>query len=385
MSDQFQPHTNGEVNGEAKGPLRKQLRGYPEKHALQIAESIFRILGMVTRKNKTKEMHRPTSVRRTRAKILKLFKGTNDRAERTSLTKEAKDRDVILKQFLHQGDVEVSLNGMGNVASRFVDIAPPPEREQKGKPPIVLIPGISNDVACVDSLVQELAYSGRRVITIAFPESWMGTIDEQFEKAVGESETFAPHAEFFANAIRQILPRGDMELWGFSTGGPLAAEMLSKDEAFAERVTDAVLLNPAGSAQLNPTKLWRGVANEARSILTPDFALAVLTNGRAPSEVPEAKGQRGLKEAVFGHLLQRVCNVSPYWKDAHVKEGGSIVVLAGEKDDMTHCRTAFRPGSKPFGNTNITSIAFPGTHNSPVLRPVEVIDVVTKKQKELQK
>lgn len=367
---------------DSRDSLRAE-RKYPEKNLLGKLDGFLRFFGALTRRNIARpelqktQPERPLSMRMHRAKLFTLFKGTKHREERKAIIAEANVRDEVLKEFLTQGDVTVDLPGSGELRARFTDVHPPAERAIKDAPPVVLIPGISNDLACVDTLAHELALAGRRVIVIAYPDSFMGTVTREFAEEVERSETYAPHAKFFANAVAQLLPNNErFELWGFSTGGPIAAEMLARDPNMSKRVTDAAFLNPAGSTAQEQHHFIRGGINELRGWLSSvgDLPSYVLTHGRedTPGVEPESPEQRKLKEKTFNGMAKLIQKPAADWKHAKVRDGGSIVVVACKQDDITRCRQTFN-GRTPLPNAQTRIVESPGRHSEPLLHPKEII------------
>jgi len=364
----------------------QQLDRYPETNAIDAAafEKLFRVLGAVTRKSRARlesgrEIQRPYATRYARAKLLKLFRSTNDREERKKIINEGHQRDELLQQFLKQGDVQVSSAELGENSARFTVLTPPPGKEITDKPPIILIPGISNDLACVDLLAQEIAHSGRSTIVIGYPESYMGVVSPQFVDAVEQSPSFGPHAKFFGEAIKKLsCDQPEIELWGVSTGGPIVAEILVREPELAKRVRDAVLVNPAGTMKQSQLKLWKGLVSEMKaSVRHPsNIAAQVLTQGRTPPDTPE---QIANKKKVFGTLMQRICEPSPYWTEAKVRDGGNIVIIAGQSDNVTHCRDCFN-NQVPLPNSQMKVVNFAGNHGGPCIRPAETIRLVNEVQ-----
>lgn len=369
--------------------LEEQLR-YPEKNLVDHFEYLFRIFGVVTRKNTPRPKfertgpERPLSVRRERARLYKLFRGTDkkkDAGKRKLIRNEARDKDDILRQFLKQGEVKVSSPELGEVSARYTEMDPPKERVTEKKPPIVLIPGLANDLECVDALAQELAFSGRKIIVIGHPDSWMGQVSPEFTQAVEHSPTLAPHARFFSEAIQKILPdAAELELWGFSTGGPAVMEMLASDPHLSKKVTEAVLINPIGAVQQTSRQLWTGLVKEIKSWISPSFSSYVLTAGREKGETPEAPGQRKLKIRVRNALMKRIREPSVHWSEAKVREDGRIVVVAGQSDDVTQCRKTFNQKT-PLPNAQMKVVEFPGNHAAPLAHARELIEQVTAAQR----
>jgi len=362
---------------------RKQEKRDPEANMLDKLDGAFYFLGAVTRKNigkiENSKPERPLSVRRERAELYKRFKKTKNTEERKQIVQEARERDSALEQFLNQGEVEVSDEDFGEAKARFSIINPQQEKEKRDKPPIVFIPGISNDLACVETISQELSLSGRRVITIAFPESFMGRVSEKFAERCEQVPGYATHAKFFEEAIKKILPEGDIELWGYSTGGPISAKMLTNNPEFSKRVKDAVLINPAGSVEQSKKQLSFGVAKEVRGMASKDTAKFVMTVGRKIREDVEvmAPEHEKLRNQIFGTLMDRIQHKSPDFNSMRVREGGKITVVSYDKDDITKCRKFFNPKNQPE-NPQVKTMVLKGCHMTPVTKPKELLSKIEK-------
>ncbi|HLD64339.1 MAG TPA: hypothetical protein VI913_05590 [Candidatus Peribacteraceae bacterium] len=363
------------------------LERYPEKNAIDSAafERLFRLLGAVTRKSRARldsenKIERPLSFRYARARLYNLFRSTSDRNERKKILEEAHDRDELLRQFLQQGEVNVYTPDIGSAAAQFTVLNPPKKNESQHGAPIVLIPGISNDLACVDFVAQELAQSGRKTIVIGHPESYVGKADAKFSDAVQRSATFEPHARFFTEAIQKLtVDEPEIELWGISTGAPIIAEILAREPQLANRVQNAVLINPASSVAQSKRQLWTGLLKEMKENLRhpSNMAVQVLTHGKVG---PKDQEQLAMRKNIMAALLQRICEPSPYWKQARVRPGGSIVVVSGKSDDVTHCRDYFNDKIMPL-NPQMKVAMFDGNHAGPCVRPAEVIKLITEAQK----
>lgn len=167
-----------------------------------------------------------------------------------------------------QEEVKVNLEGLGEQMARFVVLTPPEGRktpETDSKPPIFLIAGISNDLESMGMLPQEIAFQGRKVITIAYLESWHGNVTDAFRKSAEELQTFELHTSFFKEAIKKIRENsavkeqlGDfsqIELWGWSAGALMVTEIL-EDPSFQEMISNAVIIAPASCVDQENIKIF---------------------------------------------------------------------------------------------------------------------------------
>jgi len=362
---------------------RIQEKEHPEKNLMDSFNRLFYLLGKVVRENRGKlETERPVRTLYTRAKraeLYKQFKRTRNRENRQKIVQEAKERDQVLKEFLHQGDVGVSRPEIGNAKARFAVVNPPVEKEIKGEVPIVFIPGISNDLACVEQITQEAALSGRKIAVIGYPSSFMGEASPEFLASCKESQNFKSHATFFEDAIKKIVPDGNFELWGYSTGGPIVAEMLTDNKDFSERVTNAALIAPAGVVTQNKAEFLLGIAKDLRGLI-PGAHKNVLTDivtgkGRKEHVAPEASGQRKIKDEVSGILMDRIRRKSPCFDRMKVQEGGVITVVSYRGDDITKSRK-LKVENPQVGE----HIKLPGHHGAPLLHAPELVSRISAAQ-----
>jgi len=381
---------------------RKQEPRNPEINGIAhpILEKIHRWLGSATKQSvmpKTKlaetPVERPLSLRERRARILHAIQENRTApslyAPRIQeLRNEAHDLDELARQSLNQGTLAIEMGDLGTIAARvtLLEGSKLPGRETKEKnPPVFFIPGISNDIECVDTVGWEIARSGRDVAVVGHPESHMGEVTKEFADACERETGYGPHCSFFLQALQRMFPEGEIELWGFSAGSPIIAEMLARNPELAKRVTKAVLVNPASSVALPaPDRtlaidpiMVRGVANDGLGLaMNPRRAAYTLTQKRVKTVEPEAEGQRALKGRVFKAVLARVRKPSPEWGNMHVKENGKIVVVTTKNDLMTECGKAFN-NENPLPNAQMVPvIELEGKHNTALMYPEIVVEKV---------
>ncbi len=283
---------------------------------------------------------RPLFLRRERGVLYaRLRNGESKR----KIIEEAKVRDKVAQQFLTQGEVVVDLPGLGQQKAHYAVIKPVESidsaESKKKKPPIFFIPGISNDLECVGGLVNELAVQEREVAVVAFPESYMGKVTPEFAAKVHDLSSYEPHTSFFKEAIRGLLPNGEeFDLWGYSTGCPIGAEILT-DPEFQERVREAVFIAPASSVNQPSTKINQLLvqANEAFPALIQkrkgNVARWVYSAGRKDGKLSEEQAE--LREDVWKSLIEKVTIPIPSWTEARVKEKGRILIVSGGRDKIT--------------------------------------------------
>jgi len=364
---------------------RTQEKIVPEKNALDYIDKLFYVLGKVTRPSKHEGIERSLALRTERALLYKKIKQTKNAEEKRQLTSEAQERDKIFKEYLQQGEVLVNLGELGKQVSRYIEMNPPESRKDKGKddPPVVIIAGLSNDIDCVGALTRELPYQGRKTFMIGYPESFMGRVTPEFVEAVKNSPTYEPHTTFYKAAINKLLPYGDIELWGYSNGGPIAAQMLN-DKEFSERVSDAVLISPASVVDQSVNKFMKGAANEFKEVtrrfeVVPKYTLSIGKKGK------EDQAHLDLRKKVAGALLSRVLTKMDLWKKARVKEGGAITIVSPLGDNMTNCHQVFNKENENqlrSENPQIRVLNTDGTHVTALIDPAPVLEEIKEIKKE---
>lgn len=351
---------------------RHQEKTTPEQNKSKSLDSLFYFIGSITRKSladKKTGIERSRQLRRTRAKLYKKFKrAPAENQVSTDIFREAKLRDALEVQFLNQGEVTVDIPSLGPQTSRYTTVDLPESQKPKeavDKPPIVFIPGISNDLVYGIGLVEELALSGRKVISIGYPESTLGKVTPEFAKACQASQTYEPHTTFFKEAISRLVGKDTpIELWGHSTGSAIIGDLL-KDPQFSQKVTTAVLLCPASSFEQSDLSLNIGTASELRDLIgnLPEYSRFDYT----------PQGQSDLKKEVYNTMRKKVCTKLDY-TTSRVQEGGKIVVVSGAKDNIVKSRLARQDFER---NPQITFINWPGAyHATPMIKPEATIDMV---------
>ncbi len=328
----------------------------------------------VTAPSKDGEFVRTLATRAVRARIYKDLKKIpkENKDARQKLIDEAHTRDKLARDFLNQSEITVHVmegsEPLGEQTARYVILEPPVREGQAEKPPIFLIPGISNDLDSVSGLAQELAYSGRKVVTVAYPDTRPGKVTQEFAKAVKESSHFEPHTAFNEAAIDKLLPEGEFDLWVFSTGGPIGAEILN-DPKYQNRVSNAVLLAPASSVDQSTLSAGLGLAHELAELKSTGHRYSLVIGARNLDIPKEANAARG---AVSSGLAGKVIKSMPdLYEGAKVKEGGKIIVISEEKDEVTKSKKAEGIFSR---NPQMEHIILEGAyHNTAVIEPERVI------------
>lgn len=370
----------------------------------------------------TRESNRPDALRRTRRELMERLgqllpvmkiskidqngqeaeagiRQSNDfvREKRKELITEGHARDALAEEFINnQQEVGVNLGDLGEQMARFVILTPPEGRkteETDSKPPIFLIPGISNDLESMGMLPQELAFSGRNVVTIGYPESWRGNVTDAFGEAARSSSGYEPHTSFFKGAIRDILQRPDVkeklgssaeiDLWGFSAGAAIVADIL-KDKKFQDITANARIIAPPSCVDQKNVKIFnqeiplpKDMLYELWQIFRPrnlKAAAKLNVSNRGEIEYTEEKRKRMTK--AYNALRDKVLKRNEWWKnDMRVKEGGSIIVVSYDNDTLTK---SYKTVGEISQNPNLRVLELPGSHVTPRTEPGILIDAISK-------
>ncbi|MFA6432492.1 MAG: hypothetical protein WCV82_01605 [Candidatus Paceibacterota bacterium] len=376
-----------------------QGEGEPVKNLIESFDKLYYTQGTVTHRSRfartpedAKGKERPLFIRAQRAELYKQIlalphnteqEKENSRAKRKVIIEEGHLRDEINEQYFKQREIAINLPRYGEQKSRVVDIHPPEELqtpETEAKPPIFLIPGISNDIECVSSFIAEVAFQGRRIVTVGYPESFMGHTTQEFADAVEKDPGFAPHIEFYKAVIDKLFNKGELiELWGFSTGAPIISGIL-KDKKYSQMTKDAALILPAAVVDQSLNSLKMGVVQELGLLKGNSTASLNLT---VASKVPKEKEQTKLREEVLESLLNKICVNNNDWRDARVREGGNIIVVTGGKDKIT--KGTMMNEEFKTGNGQMRVVDIPDAYHSTVqIDPESVVSKLFATEREME-
>ncbi len=323
-------------------------------------ENEFYSKGLITRNND----HNSLFLRRERAiiyhQVLEHRKNKDCKSAK-KLLDEAKDRQFIFEQYLIQKEIEININNCGKQKSRFVNIKPPKHLDQK-KPPIFFIPGIGNDLDRVGSIINEIAFTGRQIICLAQPESFKGKTTNEFTKLVKKSSGYQPHLDYYQQAINKLIPNGDFELYGLSMGGGLSQELLKIPQIY-QRITNAVLFSPTNTNRISLFKFISGLIHNTNNINSD-----ILNFPR----YNKTFGYKKNRQKIIVSLCLKGTKTQEQWKDLHVKPGGKITIITGDKDHITYGSLLNKEKLKT--NPQIEHIIFKnGIHSSPITKPKEFL------------
>lgn len=349
----------------------------PTKNLVSVLEKLYYATGSITRPSSFgaevdgERMQRPLAVRRTRAELFHQAKASPE--NKREIIAEAKKRDIIAEQYLTQTTFAIDLGPLGTQEVRMVKLALPEETEStpSKKPPIFFIPGISADIECIGSLAMEMAMEGREVIVVSYPEAFNGKTTDAFVDAVGKDPEYGPHTQCFESVLTKVLPQGDFELWGYSTGAPIAAKILENKER-QTRVTRAVFLCPGGAVDQSIASLALGLTGEARIMKDSDVMKYMLSNeGKV-----EDRQSRARRDNIAQSLMKRVAKKMTDWSKVRVQKGGQVVFISGEKDGITKSARAHDEFiQNPQAEGAVIEISG-GTHLTPFTKPKETLAAI---------
>lgn len=262
--------------------------------------------------------------------------------------------------------ITVDMGKLGIQKANYVDLSF--RGTDLTKPPIVFIPGISNDVNGTGEFALELALSTkRRVIMLTYPESPQGKVTKQFCKAVLKSSHFGAHVEFFKGAIQQVVGNdSNFDICGLSAGSVIVSE-ISKDKDYAKRIGKINLIVPPGMTGLSPMDVRKRLKmnEEAFSKIEEDGSVGKLmvTNLKF---LDRTKEDINVSEWTFRFLALKLMKKYNWWEE--MKEARVIVA---RNDGVTY-------GIKNIdvlkNNPNLSLEIIDGGHEVPAVNPEKVIE-----------
>lgn len=279
---------------------------------------------------------RPISLRSERAEILKQIKKTDNIEEKTILIEQAHDLDEIFSEFLgNRKQIEVELEGLGTQSSEYTEIKY--NKTDLNKAPIIIIPGISNDLDGIGEFPIKLAMqSKRRIIMFTHPESWHGKVTEEFAEAIDNSDNFKPHTDFFRKAINKTI--GDdqeIDIIGVSAGSIIITELM-KDKKFKKRVNKASLIVPSGIVNMSPKNIIRGAGKELKSLLffeSNPLKISVLH----PEKIKKTADDHENTQTAAKNIRNKLSKKYNWWKNnLESGRGEKTTVVICDADGVTN-------------------------------------------------
>lgn len=354
----------------------------PVGNLMSVFEKIYYAGGMITSPSRfarataqPEGKERPLFLRAKRAQLYKNFTALSTKEERQNIIKEAHQRDDIAKQSLNQRELKVTLPDWGEQRARVVTIMPPESSRTEAtftKPPILLIPGISNDIDCVAGMMHEIAMLGRRVIVIGYPESYKGQTTTAFAEAVGRNASYTPHVAFFKAALQHFFKENEnMELWGYSTGAAIAGLILN-DADYQRRTDNAVFICPVSCVNQSVANIKLGAFNELKYIA--HLGKMPSLSWTTESKIPRSEEQKNLRKQIFKALLKRVTQRYDFWKHVRVKDGGNIIVVSGRNDKMSKSYLVNEEFSQ-YPQTKVLDL-IKGYHTTPGVESERILSLI---------
>ncbi len=286
---------------------------------------------------------------------------------------EAHKLDEVLKQYVSQSTLrlpqgELGVNSSKRITLRAADAAP-------DKPPVFLVPGISGDIETMGNFAVEVAMRGREVTVVGYPESYNGSVTKEFADAVVTDSNYAPHASYFADALTHCYPEGDVELWGYSTGAPIAAEILGEYPDVRERISNAVLVSPASVTDQSELSLKIGLARDV-GIVTKGSGMVPhmnWTTGIRTAQKTDAPNNSAIRKIAFDGLLSHISKKSSVWDRMCVRDGAHATFVVGTRDEVVKAQRSLALLSH-IPNAVVRTID--GYHASALVQPGEVLEVL---------
>ena len=356
----------------------------PCADAFNIFEPIFKFKGIVTDQGSRIEnyINRPRFNRVNRAEqlktVLELRKQISrqgisfkDKSEKTkeifskanNIFDEARQEDSLIKQYLNQRTIEITMPEIGTLSSKFTIIEPLTPSDQV---PIFFIPGRGNDLDCVGSLLVELAKNGRKVICVAAPESYQGSTTKEFLGKLKHDYFYNNHKKFFKEALKAIVPDEKVELWSLSMGTGISQQLLL-DKEIQYKVTKSTLICPTNLIELNLPKFIAGCIK--------DYSLLLRKYSRIWPRWVFTIGKKENRNEIMNEDNKMIAIPFKRWSEIKTP----LDIFIADKDGMTYGYLADR--TKIMKNQNIKTYLFPGIHETPALNPKFLLKYINAHQK----
>lgn len=310
------------------------------------------------------------------SKLEKDIQGRKESFDKASVFfDKAHELDKIFVQFTqNQKEVRVNIDGLGEQMARYVILEP---SETSDKPPIILIPGISNDLEGNGELPIKLAASGRKVIMIAYPESWHGEVTEKFGDAVEKSNNYGPHTEFFKSAIKQITDENSkIDLCGESTGSLIVSNLLADNE-MKQRVDEATMIVPPGEIthkHFDTVSMLKETLDTFKKL--PLISKLTVVN---PKKIETTDEHRRLMLHTYESLKKKVISKYIWWERPLLTGTGKKTnVIIGGNDHVTEAKKGRKEiEANPTLNLHLIKS---GNHSTPLVESDMVIELVKSMQ-----
>lgn len=339
--------------------------------------------GLVTRQSviheEVVETRRPLADRRERAidfyEVMEKreeLKNETDREKISALKNEIKDvfsqakkRERVYSAFLKSKSISVDMGKLGVQKAEYVDLVT--QDTDLDQSPIVLIPGISNDTWGGGEFPIELAlFTKRRIIMITHPESWYGSVTENFMKAVWKSKKFEPHVQFFKSAINQVVgEETNFDICGVSAGAIISSEVI-KDSDFSSRIGKKNLIVPPGITPFYEG-FFKRIGMQTKSLddqkKKNNLPKLMVTN---ETLLIKDKKKRELQNNTFLGMTFKLAQRYNWWQDL---EEANVIIAS--RDAVTY---GIKHVDKVRSNPNLKVHIIDGGHEIPGVEPEKVIE-----------
>lgn len=328
----------------------------------------------------TEEIRRPLADRRERAidfyEVMDKrneLRNETDEEKKSILNDEIKDifdhakkRERVYSVFLKPKKVSVDMQELGVQEANYVDLAT--KDTDLDQEPIVVIPGISNDIWGGGEFPIELALStNRRIILITHPESWYGSVTKDFMKAVWKSNNFEPHVHFFKSAINQIVGEDTrFDICGVSAGAIITSEII-KDHEFLPRIGKKNLIVPPGITPAHEGFIKRIIMqkksfNEQKK--KNNLPKLMVTNA---TSLIKDKEKKKFQKGTFLTMTYKLTKKYNWWKDIETETN----VIIARKDAITY---GIKHVNEVISNPNLKVHIIDGGHEITGVEPEKAIE-----------
>jgi hypothetical protein len=295
-----------------------------------------------------------------------------DKEKVREILDKANELDSLYIQYtLGKKQVEVDMKETGRQSSSYVILEP--KKSDQNKRPIVIIPGISNDLDGLGSFPIKLALSTqRKVVLVAYPESNNGKVTKDFATGVEKSDNFGPHTFFFQSAINKIMgEETEIDICGVSAGSIIATELM-KDGDFNKRVNQYNLLVPPG---IRKARFIKGALREFKSLVLdggykriPQIITTDLKSNWK-TEIDYKAGQQ-----TFNALKRKLMQEYPWWKNKLISgKGKKTTVIIAKEDGVTNGIDGIKRLEQ---NENLDIKTIKGEHGVMSMKAEEVIKMM---------
>ncbi len=276
------------------------------------------------------------------------------------------------------------------------------EASSSEKPLAIVASGYGNDFRGGATLATEIALSGQDVVHLSYPDSYHETeISDEFVNLVENSPGLTAHAEYFKAFVRELIkanPGRKIELWGQSTGSLVWATALS-DRKFAELIDGAVLIHPAGSANVvNQKTEFVKAGKSVVSSLDRTGMYSWVVGATNPTDNPFQKGLKypgmvaqsvvengafvGKRGRIWKKVMANTKVLQPYYDLMELKNGNKVLMIHGAPGEKNPSGDTTTMSFTRTPTDNEISINYDGGHADTNIRPDDIVHLVMDAKRE---